>query len=158
MFLSISFVGAQATASATATILMPISITKTVDMNFGSLVVNNTPGTVVLTPTGSRTATGGVSFITATPGTVTAASFDITGINNGTYSITLPASLIIKLDGSNAMVVNNFISTPTPTGTLSGAGTETLTVGATLNVPASQQAGVYVSEISSPFTVTVNYN
>jgi hypothetical protein len=53
------------------------------------------------------------------------------------------------------MTVNTFTSTPTPTGTLTG-GTETLRVGATLNVGASQPAGTYVS--GTPFTVTVNYN
>jgi hypothetical protein len=58
-------------------------------------------------------------------------------------------------DGTNTMTVGTWTSTPTPTGTLTG-GTETLSVGATLNVAGSQPAGVYVS--GAPFTVTVNYN
>jgi len=54
------------------------------------------------------------------------------------------------------MTASTFTSSPTPTGTLSGGGAQTVTVGATLNVSASQLAGVYLS--GTPFTVTVNYN
>jgi hypothetical protein len=61
--------------------------------------------------------------------------------------LTLPA---------NTMTVTAFTSTPSGTGTLSGAGAQTIDVGATLNVAASQVGGTYVS--GTPFTVTVNYN
>ena len=54
------------------------------------------------------------------------------------------------------MSVGTFTSTPIATGLLSGAGTQTVTVGATLTVGASQAAGVYTS--GTPFDVTVNYN
>ncbi len=50
------------------------------------------------------------------------------------------------------MTVDQFTSNPSGTGTLPA----TLTVGARLNVPASQPAGVYNSA-GAPFTVTVNY-
>ena len=53
------------------------------------------------------------------------------------------------------MTVDTWTSTPTPTGTLTG-GSQTLNVGATLNVPASSPSGVYTS--ATPFNVTVNYN
>ena len=48
-----------------------------------------------------------------------------------------------------------FTSTPSATGALT-AGTQTLNVGATLNVAAAQASGIYVS--GTPFTVTVVYN
>jgi hypothetical protein len=51
------------------------------------------------------------------------------------------------------MAVNTFTSNPSGTGTLSG-GTQTLNVGATLNVAVGQLPGVY----SGQFTVMVNYN
>ena len=54
------------------------------------------------------------------------------------------------------MTVDTWTSTPSGTGTLSAGGSQTLTVGATLNVAGSQVAGTYVS--GTPFTVTVNYN
>ena len=123
-------------------------------MNFGNVAVNASTGTVILTPAGARSATGGVTFIPASPGTVTAASFTVTGLAGLTYSITIPTTLTIT-DGTNNMTVNNFTSSPTPTGTLTG-GSETLTVGATLQVGANQVAGVYTT--TTPFDVTVNYN
>ena len=61
-----------ATASTTATIVTPIGISKTVDMNFGNVATNGTTGTVALTTAGTRTATGGIS-LPATAGTVSAA-------------------------------------------------------------------------------------
>jgi len=145
-----------ATATATATIVTPISITKTVDMNFGNVAVQSTTGgTVVISTAGVRSATGGVT-LPATGGTVSAASFTINGQGTYTYAITLPSSDVSLSDGaSHTMTVNTFTSNPSGTGQLT-AGTQTLKVGATLNVAAAQAAGVYVS--GTPFSVTVNYN
>ena len=141
----------SATATATSTIVTPIAIAKTVDMNFGNVAVFGSAGTVVLAPAGTRSATGGVT-LPATSGTVAAAQFTVTGESGYTYSVTLPVSNTVKF-GSNTMTVNTFVSNTT--GKLTG-GTEILKVGATLNVGASQAAGTYISE--APFTVTVNYN
>jgi hypothetical protein len=144
-----------ATATATATIVTPISITKDVDMNFGNVAVQSTTGgTVVLSPAGVRTKTGGVTLPTTT-GTVTAASFTVNGTGNYTYTITLPSTALTITSGANTMTVTTFTSTPSATGQLT-AGAQTLNVGATLNVAAAQPAGTYVS--ATPFNVTVNYN
>jgi hypothetical protein len=150
-----TFAQVSATATATATIVTPIAISKTVDMNFGNAAVSASLGTIILTPASTRSATGGVSFLAGTPGTITAASFTVTGLAAATYSITLPGAATTVTSGANTMTVDTWTSSPTPTGTLTG-GTETLTVGATLHVAASQPAGVYVSGV--PFSVTVNYN
>ncbi|WP_246496580.1 DUF4402 domain-containing protein [Chitinophaga varians] len=145
-----------ASATATATIVTPISITKDVDMNFGNVAVQSTAGgTVVLSPAGVRTVTGGATLPSTATGTVTAASFTVTGTGNYTYSITLPSTALTITSGSNTMTVTNFVSNPSGVGQLS-SGTQTLTVGATLNVSAAQPAGTYVS--GTPFDVTVNYN
>lgn len=144
----------SATATATATIITPIAITKTVDMNFGNVAVSGTPGTVVLAPAGTRGITGGAT-LPAVPGTVTAATFTVTGLGTSTYSITLPSTDLTITSGGNTMLVNAFTSTPSPSGALV-AGTQDILVGATLNVGASQPAGTYTS--GTPFTVTVNYN
>ena len=152
---SSSFAQASATATVTATIVTPISITKTVDMNFGNVAVQvGTGGTVTLTPAGVRSATGGVT-LPAVVGTVTAASFTVNGQGTYTYAITLPATATTLTNGANNMTADTFTSTPSATGALT-AGTQTLNVGANLNVAAAQAAGVYVS--GTPFTVTVNYN
>lgn len=144
-----------ASATATATIVTPISITKQVDMNFGNVAVQTaTGGTVVLATDNSRTKTGGVT-LPVNSGTVTAAVFKVDGEGSYTYSITLPSSPLTITNGANNMTVSDFVSNPSGTGQLT-AGTQTLNVGATLNVSAAQTAGVYVS--STPFDVTVNYN
>jgi hypothetical protein len=150
-----SFAQATASATATVTIVAPIAITKTVDMNFGSVAVKSLGGTVVLATDGGRTATGDVTIASGISGA--AASFDVTGEGNYTYAITLPSTdyTITRVSGSETMTVNTFVSNPSGTGALT-AGAQTLTVGATLNVAGSQVAGTYTNAIG--FDVTVNYN
>lgn len=149
-----SFAQVSATATATATIVAPITIVKTVDMNFGNVAASTVAGTVILAPAGTRTFTGGVR-LPVVPGTVTAASFDVTGEGANTYAITLPSSAISLADASShTMSVDVFTSTPSTTGTLT-SGAQTITVGGTLHVGATQAPGVYTS---GNFTVTVNYN
>jgi hypothetical protein len=154
-FSATTFAQVSATATATATIVSPIAIAKTVDMNFGNVAASAALGTVVLTPAGGRSATGGVT-LPATAGTVTAASFTVTGTPGYTYAITLPAAALTITSGGPSMTVDTWTSSPTPTGTLV-AGTSTLTVGATLHVGANQASGVY-GVPAETFTVTVNYN
>jgi hypothetical protein len=153
-FTSAAFSQVSATSNATATIVGPIGITNTQEMNFGNAAVSAVAGTVVLTPAGARSTTGGVT-LPATTGTVTAATFNVTGADGYTYDITLPAAPLTISSGGNNMTVDTFTSTPSGTGTLTG-GSEVLSVGATLNVAGSQAAGTYTS--ATPFTVTVNYN
>ncbi len=154
-FSATTFAQVSATATATATIVSPIAIAKTVDMNFGNVAASAALGTVVLSPAGARSATGGVT-LPATVGTVTAASFTVTGTPGYTYAITLPVAALTITSGAPTMTVDTWTSNPTPTGTLV-AGTSTLTVGATLHVGANQAAGVYGIPAQT-FTVTVNYN
>jgi hypothetical protein len=145
----------NATADASATIITPISISKTADMNFGNIAVSaSAGGTVILAPAGTRTTTGNVT-LPATTGSPAAAAFTVTGQGNYTYSITLPSSATLSDGQSHTMSVGSFTSTPSSTGTLS-SGTQNITVGATLTVAAGQATGTYTT--SSPFTVTVNYN
>lgn len=145
----------SATATASATIVGPIGITNTANMNFGNVAVSTVAGTVVMTPAAVRSTTGGCT-LPAVTGTVAAAAFNVTGAASYTYAITLPAVATTITSGGNTMTVGTWTSTPSGTGTLSAGGSQALTVGATLNVGASQAAGTYVS--GTPFTVTVNYN
>ena len=154
-----SYGQASATASVSATIVTPISISKTNDMNFGRVAVTSTAGNVILAPAGTRSTTGGVT-LPSTGGTsdVSPAIFTVSGTANYTYSITLPSTDVTISNGSATMTVNTFTSSPTVAsgGTLDGSGDQTLQVGATLHVSANQAAGLYTS--ATPFTVTVNYN
>lgn len=147
---------ATATAVASATVVTPISITKDEDLDFGNISVQaSTGGTVILTPAGTRTRTGGVT-LPAIAGNVTSAVFVVTGSGTYTYAITLPTTVILtRTSGTETMTASSFTSTPSGTGALT-AGSQEITVGATLTVAAGQAAGVYTS--GTPFGVTVNYN
>jgi hypothetical protein len=149
-----AFGQASATASTSVTVITPIGITKAVDMVFGNIATNAAPGTVVLGPDGTRTPNGGAK-LPATAGTVTAASFNVTGTGNYTYTISLPSSPITLSGATEGVTVGAFVSNPAPIGTLS-AGAQTVNVGATLNIPVSTIADIYKN--TSGLRVTVNYN
>ena len=153
-FSASAFAQVSATANASATIITPIAISKTVDMNFGNIAVGTTAGTVVLSTAGVRTKTGGVT-LPATTGTVSAASFNVTGSGTSSFTITLPTSITLSDGATHTMTVGTLTSNPSGTGTLS-SGAATIAVGGTLNVGASQVAGTYTN--TSNLTVTVNYN
>jgi hypothetical protein len=126
------------------------TISKTADMNFGTLLTSAVAGTCVLSPAGVRTAGGGTFLGSATG--VSAAAFNVTGIANATFAITLPGSATL-ISGANNLTVTLFTSTPSGTTTLSAGGTRTLLVGGRANVNANQPSGTY----SGTFQVTVNY-
>lgn len=152
-----SFAQSSATASVAATVIAPITIVKSMDMNFGNAAVSVVSGgTVILSPSGSRTAGGGGVTLPANTGTVAAASFTVTGAPAYTYSISLPSSAVINGPAAATMTVNNFTSTPPATGVLSNGGSQTISVGATLNVAPSQTSGSYTNPTALP--ITVNYN
>jgi hypothetical protein len=156
-FITNAFSQATATATATATIIAPIAIANALDINFGNVAVQaGTAGTVVIAPAGTRTRTAGVN-LPSTTGNFTAASFTIEGASEYTYAITLPSTgyIITKATTLETMTVSTFTSNPSSTGTLKG-GSETLNIGATLNVAAKQVPGVYTN--ATGFNVTINYN
>jgi hypothetical protein len=154
---SFAQLSATANATASATIIAPITLTRTANLDFGNVVTSPVAGTVTLDPAGVRTAGGGAAVLAAQPGSVSVATFTVGGTVGWTYAITLPASVTIDDAGAGvAMTVDTFTSTPDATSIIPAGGTETLSVGATLNVGVSQVAGLYTS--ATPFTVTVNYN
>lgn len=162
LFLLLMMVGfaagayAQATTSATAsaTVVTPISISKTVDMSFGNVAVKSDAGGTVVLDTNDGTSTTGDVTLPATAGTITSASFGIAGEDGYTYAITLPTTVnITDAVSSEIMELSSFTSAPDATGTLTG-GAEVLKVGATLTVGAGQVSGAYTGS----FDVTVNYN
>ena len=128
-----------------------ISLTELTGLRFGAIFTSPAPGTVVLSPTGTLSTTGGASLGSQLP--VGPASFSVTGAANATYAITLPGSVVLSsLEGS--LTVTAFTSSPDLTGRLDLSGQQTLSVGGTLNVPANQPDGDY----AGTFSVTVAYN
>lgn len=141
-----------------------ISITKNGDMNFGTIAASSGGGTVVLSPSASRTASGGIILPSSFTGSFSAAQFAVTGEPGYSYVITLPDTFELTTASAGTdqtMTINTFNSATfnnsatDNTGVLTG-GTDTVSVGATLNVGASQTAGSYTN--AAGFEVTVNYN
>jgi hypothetical protein len=151
-----SFAQISRTANATAVILAPLTVTKTVDLDFGS-IASSTGGNVIVATDNNRTASGaGVSLIGGTP---TAAAFDITGEPSRTITVVTP-TLPVVLTGSvsGTMNISAVSSNPDVSGgttILPVSGAVTLNLGATLVVGAAQPAGTYTN--TTDFTVTVNY-
>ena len=141
--------GFSATANATITVAVPISISAVGNLDFGTMVTTGTAGTVTVTPAGARSSVN-VDLLGGVP---SAASFDVTGGGGANYSITLPSSATLS-SGGNTMAVDTFTHDAGVPPNLSAGGSDTFNVGATLNVGATQAAGTY----SGTFDVTVSYN
>jgi hypothetical protein len=141
-----------ANAEASARIIAPLEILKVADLKFGNIAAGPSAGTVVIATDDARTKSGGVTLIAA--GNVSnAASFDIVGYPDGTFTIDIPESIIISADDEE-MTVDNFVSNLGASSTLNTDGEANLKVGATLNVEANQAPGLYTGS----FDVTVAYN
>ncbi|HLO92362.1 MAG TPA: DUF4402 domain-containing protein [Lentimicrobium sp.] len=149
-----------ASASASAKIIAPITLSNSVAMDFGTVASTTDGGdvTLVVAPNGSVTRTFENSNAQATTlGNPKSAKFDVAGEANAAYNISIPADGVVSLNGpsgSTPMAVKTFTSTvATNGGTLNGSGTQTFYVGATLDVNATQTAGTY----SGTYSVTVQY-
>jgi hypothetical protein len=117
-------------------VVNPISVTKTVDLNFENVAII-IAGAVELVPMNARQKTGNI-ILPVTSGTFTAASFLLSNTTAYSYKITVPSSPVEVTSGKNTLVVRSFSSDPI------------------LNPDSDLLAGVYVSV--SPMNVTVNYN
>jgi len=145
----------SAGVTATAEAIVPLAITETVPMDFGTVAGGSAGGTVVLDTTGGRSATGDANALVAGPGT--AASFQIVGQGSQAYTVSYSPGLLDDGASGTAMTVDTF--TDNSAGSLPVGGTENINVGATLHINSNQAAGAYSTATGgTPYTVTVNYN
>ena len=152
IFSSLSHGQATANFTASVTIIQPIMITTTSNMDFAHLDAQN-GGEVVLTPQNQRRASGGV--VLSEGGDVSAAAFKVTGEPGLTFDISLPNSRHTLTNGNNNIVIRDFESSMKGTANL-GSGIREFSVGATLDIEDGQEPGFYSS--TQPLAVTVNYN
>jgi hypothetical protein len=145
---------AQATASFTAsvTIIQPIGILNTANMNFANVDARSR-GAIILSPDNSRISQGGVELTDGN--TVSAATFEVTGQAGYTYSITLPNSEHVLTNGIDDIIIRDFTSSLKDEGSLD-SGSQTLRIGASLDINPNQAPGNYTSPAG--FNVCVNYN
>jgi hypothetical protein len=147
---------AQQTASASTvagvTITTPTSIFKSSDLEFDEIKISTkTGGSVVIQPNGNKSAKGG----TSTEGPGAPATFIVSAPPNYTYNISLPKTPVYESDSSSQLMnVSNFTSYP-PASQMN-TGSQSFSVGATVNVGAAQEQGEYDAEV--PFNVTIGYN
>ena len=143
-----SVMAVQATGTATAAVVVPMTITNTSPLEFGD-IIGGTAGTVIITAAGAE---GGGTLTSS--GIQSAGTFDITGANNRTFSIGI-AKVTELVNGTDNLVISAFTNTTGGLiGTLSGTGTLTLGVGATITADGSEPDGPY----SGTYTVDVDYN
>jgi len=145
---------ATSTITARVTVVEPIKIEKSVDLDFGNVIGSFTTGTLTLDPDGIRTVNG-VQISNAVPGDVTAAEAIVTH-NNNNYSITLPESFTLynSENPNQFLLINRFTVQPLPNA--GDEGSDILKIGASLNLEANQLPGYYTN--SAGFNVTVSYN
>lgn len=152
---------ADGTATASGTVVTPIAITAAANLSFGSFSAG-AGGTITVSTAGTRSVSGVVGMGV---GGTTAARFDITGTASTTYSISHSGTAVLTNttgSGNETMALAKFsdltgadaTSGNVASGTLSGAGTQSLFVGGTLTVDAAQVPGVYTGTVIA----TVNYN
>ena len=143
------------TATTTATLITPISISTVSDLNFGSVASSGTAGTVTMSEAGVAAANGGAS-LPATGDPRTTASFTVTGEGTSTFSVSMPVSVeLMSGVAGPTLTIDGIAAATGATGTLV-AGAATIDILATLQVPAGAVAGEYTSAVGLP--VTVNYN
>jgi hypothetical protein len=163
----------QATVTVTATgnpiakgvVLLPLTLSKTSDLDFGTVIASTTlPGTVTISADdGSRGVTGGVVGVPGYPGG--RALFQGAGTANQTVLLTLQAPAVLT-SGPNNVTVNSMFfdsagasATDPVTGykstsrTINGTGAFDVGVGGDFAIAANQPNGLY----SAPFTVTAEY-
>ena len=142
---------ASATVNSRATVIDPIKIDKTVDLDFGNIISAYNPGQVILSPEGSRVAYG-VQISNSIPGTVNPAEAVVTHGNNN-YAITLPEQFTLynQENPNQVLIINRFTVQPQE-----GNLADIIKIGGTLNLEANQTSGFYTN--SSGFNVTVSYN
>ena len=140
--------------SAQAAILTPLVIVAENTLSFGQLTRPTAAGTVVLSPSGTITATGGVLTSTAIAQTTPRGpgTFLLVGEAGRLFTIDLPTVAILR-QGTRNMRLSAFRSNWAPGDVFSATRTYMLSVGATLNVGTNQTIGTY----TGTYAVTVTY-
>ena len=147
---------ASTSASGSVTLLRPITITKTADLEFGRVVKPSSgTGTVSMTNTSDATSAG--SGAVAISGITTSrAKFTIDGEGGQGVSVTVPATFPIT-NGTDTITVTttqNLGASTTLSNALGAAGSASLNVGGSFSVPSANTTGLYTGTLN----VSVAYN
>lgn len=124
------------------------------DISFGSFYVGANGGTITITPEGTRTTTG--TIVPLATSTETPAIFEVRSLTlfPRRVHIVFPASVYLtRSGGSERMIVTNFKSNKPSDSFWASLLTQTVNVGATLNVqgPSANPPGKYTGTFSVIF-------
>lgn len=140
----------SATGSITADIeSRALTLESTTALRFGSILPFSTSGTVRITTAGVVVPDNVHMSDASTAGS---SRWNVTGIENAPFVITLPTEATLS-NGTDSMTVTNFQHSGGSTPSLGATGSRNFTVGATLSVGGGQPPGAY----TGTFDVTVNY-
>lgn len=139
-----SALAADVSANSSASVIAPIGISQTVELNFGTFAPTSTSGTlrVRINNNNFRLITGGVELITG--GAETWGNFRITGEEFASFTLTVPAIATSVSNGSETMIMDTF-QKGIPHTILGGegGGYQNVRYGAILHVEANQAPGTY---------------
>jgi hypothetical protein len=127
---------------------IPVTIAKVEDLNFGSFTAAD--GTITVDPAGGLTTGNGFSGYHA--GNQQPALVEVSWLPFTQYSINFSSQITISHDQNNSMNVSAFM-TDNNTNTLDSSGYDSFNIGATIDVSASLDPGLYSGE----FFVTVSF-
>lgn len=144
-------VPASTDSGGKALILIPLTLTRVDDLDFGSVIPSSSSGTVTIPADGSvRSFTGGVSLVASDAGA--RAMFAGAGSVGEQVSIFLaPPASLTDVNGDTMPIAMNLESTKV---TIDSTRAFFVGVGGTITVAANQPEGVY----SGTFTVLAQYN
>jgi len=138
-------------ANASATVIAPITVAETTQLNFGKFSVGTASGgTVTISTADVRGATGTVKLADAAGSVPAAGLFTVGGADLG-YTITVAATSTLT-NGTPADDMTATLTKSKATGTIA-SGTDTFKVSASLAVAASQTPGSY----AGTYSVSVAY-
>jgi len=138
--------------TASAIVLVPMSLLKLADMNFGDIAPSAAPGTITINPfTAAVSTTGGATAVGGTPAT---AYFEFYGAAGQSFTITRgPLPVLIRSGGTQTMNVTALYMDGATSQTLGVTGIFKLHIGAAMNVGTNQVNGTY----NGTFTIFMTY-
>jgi len=148
--------------SCGANIVKGLALREDAPMHFGSMTIPTAAVNVILTTANGRIASSPANIdLLAQAPEARNATYTVSGNGAATYAITLPLNGAVTISsGTEKMDVVNFIAHPVSSGidgsagTLNSSGSDSFTVGATLEVGNAQPYGIY----AGTFHIAVNYN
>jgi hypothetical protein len=156
-----SFAAKAAASNSSATVIVPIAITKSADLVFGKFAPG-AGGQVTVATDGARTTTGPI--LSTSGSTPTAAKFNVTGDKNSTYGITWGGVAVptdsagtpntMALSKISDLTASGATTGEVSSGTLNASGAQSIYLGGELTVTSGQADGTYTGDV----TATVEYN